>query len=274
MRVALLRAVLRRVVRPVLGPPVPVAVQRALLEVAALGVPLPRGVRATRTTLGGRPAERVSPQGADPARRVLLLHGGAFLTGSPRTHRAFAAHLAVAAGCDVHVLHYRRAPEHRYPAAVEDAVAAFDALGAGTSVVGDSAGGALALLLARQRRPAALALVSPMVDLTLESATRWPGEDPLIRAAWLQQGVRAFGVPAQHLHPQAGGPPLLVHVSEHERLRPEGERLGGELVVLPGLWHDVHLQAALLPEAAEAVASMGRWLRANGGTRPHRPPRP
>jgi monoterpene epsilon-lactone hydrolase len=263
MRTALLRTVMR-LVRPVLGPPVPVRVQRAVLELAATGMPLPKGVTVERATLGGRPAERLSPAGSDPARRVLLLHGGAFLTGSPRTHRVFAAHLAVAAGCDVHVLDYRRAPEHRYPAAVDDAVAALDELGDGTSVVGDSAGGALALLLARRRHPAALALVSPMTDLTLESSTRWTGDDPLIRAAWLQQGVRAFGVPAQQLRPQAGGPPLLVHVSEHERLRPEGERLGGEQVLLPGLWHDAHLQAALLPQAAEAVASMGRWLKANG----------
>jgi len=264
VRAALLRTVLRRLVRPVLGPAVPVSVQRALLELAATGTPLPKGVRVHRTTLGGRPAERLSPVQSDAGRRVLLLHGGAFLTGSPRTHRAFAAHLAVAAECEVHVLDYRRAPEHRHPAAVDDAVAAFDELGSGTSVVGDSAGGALALLLARQRRPAALALVSPMADLTLESASQWTGDDPLIRTAWLQQGVRAYGVPAQQLRPQADGPPLLVHVSEHERLRPEGERLGGEQVRLPGLWHDVHLQAALLPEAAEAVASMGRWLQANG----------
>lgn len=252
-----------RLVRPVLGPQVPVSVQRAVLELAATGIPLPKGVTVTRTTLGARPAERVRPTGSDPERRVLLLHGGAFLTGSPRTHRAFAAHLAVAAGCDVHVLDYRRAPEHRFPAAVDDAVAAFDELGAGTGVVGDSAGGALALLLAEQRRPAALALVSPMVDLTLATSAAWTGDDPLIRTAWLEQGVRASGVPAKQLH-APDGVPLLVHVSEHERLRPEGERLGGEQVLLPGLWHDAHLQAALLPEAAEAVASMGRWLRANG----------
>ena len=263
MRTALLRGALRLLARPVFGPPVPIAVQRAVFELLATGVPQ-KGVTRTSTTLGGRPAERHIPEGSDPARRVLLLHGGCFLIGSPRTHRAFAAQLAVAAGCDVHVLDYRRAPEHRYPAAVDDAVAAFDELGEGTSVVGDSAGGALALLLARQRRPAALALVSPITDTTLESATRWAGDDVLIRPDWLQQGVRAFGVPAQQLRPQAGGPPLLVHVAEHERLRPEGERLGGELVVLPGLWHDVHLQCALLPEAAEAVASMGRWLRENG----------
>lgn len=263
MRTALLRGVMRWLVRPVLGPPVPVAVQRAVLELAATGMPLPEGVTVSRTTLGGRPAERVSPPSPDAARRVLMLHGGAFLTGSARTHRAFAAHVAVAAGCDVHVLDYRRAPEHRYPAAVDDAEAAFDELGNGTSIVGDSAGGALALLLAARRRPAALALVSPMADLTLEAATGWSGDDPLIRSAWLQQGVRAFGVPAQQLR-APDGVPLLVHVSEHERLRPEGERLGGEQVLLPGLWHDVHLQAALLPEAAAAVASIGRWLRANG----------
>jgi monoterpene epsilon-lactone hydrolase len=255
---------MRRLVRPVLGPPAPLAVQRGWMELLATGMPRPKGVVLDRTTLGGRPAERHTPTGADPQRSVLLLHGGAFTTCSPRTHRAFAAHLAQAAGCAVHVPHYRRAPEHAYPAAVDDAVAAFDELGGRTSVVGDSAGGALALLLARCRRPAALALVSPMVDLTLETSLAWTGEDPLLRQAWLQQGVTAFGPPLQRLRPQADGPPLLVHVSEHERLRPEGERLGGELVLLPGLWHDVHLQAALLPEAADAVASMGRWLQANG----------
>jgi acetyl esterase/lipase len=266
VRAALLRTALRLLARPVFGPPVPIAVQRAVFELLATGIP-DRRVSVTRTTLGGRPAERVRPEGSDPGRRVLLLHGGCFLTGSPRTHRAFASHLAAAAGCDVHVLDYRRAPEHRYPAAVDDAVAALDELGDGTSVVGDSAGGAIALLLARRRRPAALALVSPVTDLTLESATRWTGDDPLIRTAWLQQGLHAFGAPAQQLRPQADGPPLLVHVSEHERLRPEGERLGGEQVLLKGLWHDVHLQAALLPEAAEAVASMGRWLRVHGQVR-------
>ena len=285
MRIALPRTVVKNALRvglrPVLGPPVPLPVQRAWMTLLAAGLPVPEGVEVVRTTAGGVPAERLVPTGADPARAVLLLHGGAFITGSPTTHRGFAALLARAAGCAVTVLDYRLAPEHPWPAAEHDAVAAYDELSAGarTSVVGDSAGGALAMLLARSRRPAAIALVSPLVDLTRESSRDWTGEDVLVRNGWARQGTEAFvgGADARSLSPLfddlAGLPPLLVHVSEHERLRPEGERLAARaaeagvdvsLVRLDGLWHDPHVQAGVLPEAAEAVASMGRWLAARG----------
>lgn len=275
------RAVLRGLLQPVLGPPVPVPVQRAWMTALAATARGPAGVVREATVAGGRPAERHVPPGADPARAVLLLHGGAFITGSPRTHRAFAGHLAAAAGCAVTVLDYRRAPEHPYPAAVDDAVAAYDELAAGarTSVVGDSAGGALALLLARQRRPQAVGLVSPVADLTGETRQGWTGTDVVVRDGWARQGTQAFvgSADARALSPLhgdlAGLPPLLVHVSEHERLRREGELLAEraraagvdvELVLLEGLWHDVHVQADLLAEAADAVAAMGRWLAARG----------
>ena len=100
-----------------------------------------------------------------------------------------------------------------------------------------------------------------------------------MRADWARQGTTAFvgtadPVALSPLHDDLSGlPPLLVHVSEHERLRPEGELLAErarqagvevELLLLPGLWHDVHVQAGLLAEAADAVASLGAWLRAKG----------
>ena len=288
MRVPLpvVRAVVAAGSRP-LGRPVPVRVQRAWLETTSRLGRLRAGTTVEPTVLGGVPAERVTGPVVDPGRAVLLLHGGAFILGSPRTHRVLAAHLAHAVQAPVHVLDYRRAPEHPHPAAVDDADAALAALQAGarTAVAGDSAGGGLALLLAARRRddgrepPTALGLVSPVVDLTLALSERWTGPDPLLRRSWVRQGVEAFvaGGDARALSPLhgdlAGLPPALVQVSSDERLRPEGEQLaaavraaGGdvELQVLDRLWHDAHLQADLVPEAAEATAVLGRWLRERG----------
>lgn len=273
--VPLVRGVVRTLLRPVLGPQVPLRVQRAWLQALSTGTPAAPGV-AREVRAGDRPGERHVPAQAGPG-SVLLLHGGAFITSSPRTHRVLASHLAAGAGAPVVVPDYRLAPEHPWPAAVDDAVAAYDELAASgpVAVVGDSAGGALALLLARRRRPAALALISPVTDLTGATAAAYRGEDALVRQDWLEQGVRAFlgGADARALSPLLADlpdlPPLLVHVAEHERLRREGELFaervraaGGdaELVLLPGLWHDAHLFAHLVEPAAQATADMGRWL--------------
>jgi epsilon-lactone hydrolase len=272
-RAQLVHALVNVALKPVLGPPMPLGVQRAWLQLLSTGA-----AKAGRpVTVGGRPAERHGPL-ADAS--VLLLHGGGFVTGGPRTHRVLGAQLAAAAGLPVVALDYRRAPERPWPAAVEDAVAAYDELAAcgPVAVVGDSAGGTLALLLVRVRRPVALGLISPLVDLTAASSRAYSGRDALLRQDWLERGTRSFlgGADARELSPLhgelAGLPPVLVHVSEHERLRGEGEHLvervraaGGhaELVLLAGLWHDVHLFGHLLPEAAAATADLGRWLRAH-----------
>ncbi|HWH28097.1 MAG TPA: alpha/beta hydrolase fold domain-containing protein [Mycobacteriales bacterium] len=276
------RAAVRLGSRP-LGRPVPLTVQRALVEAQARIGRLPRGTSVEHTVVGGRPAELVTgPRHDGPP--VLLLHGGAFVTGSPRTHRVLAAHVAHAAQAPVVALDYRRAPEHPYPAAVDDAEAAFEQLSAGgpVRVFGDSAGGALALLLALRRRdtgrpgPAAMALVSPVADLTLTDALAYRGADPMLRPSWVRQGRDAFvgridprGISPLH-RDLTGLPPVLLHVSEHERLRPEGERLAAALreagvavtcELLPDLWHDVHVHAHLVPEGAAAVQRLGRWLR-------------
>lgn len=266
-----------------LGPPVPVPVQRAVLEASARLGRLPRGTVVGHVVVGGRPAERVTGP-VDDGPPVLLLHGGAFITGSPRTHRVLAAHLAHAAGAPVVCLDYRRAPEHPHPAAVDDAEAALDALNAegDVRVVGDSAGGALALLLAQRRRdsgrpaPSAVVLVSPLADLTLAESTAYRGPDPVLRPSWVQQGRDAFvgtadpRVVSPLHHDLSGLPPVLVQVSEHERLRPEGERLAAALreagvdvtlELLPDLWHDVHVYASLVPEGAAAIRQIGAWLR-------------
>jgi epsilon-lactone hydrolase len=279
----LARALVFLVSRPI-GPPLPVRFQRLWLEAVSTGGILPRGTTVERVRLGGRPAERIVPAGADPARAVLLLHGGAFVIGSPRTHRVLAAHLAAAVGAPVSVLHYRRAPEHPWPAAVDDAHAAYRELSARapTAVFGDSAGGALALLLAMRLRdgggaplPPAMALVSPATDLTLSTSAAYRGRDPVVRRTWLRQGVSSFVGDADPaaLSPSTadlrGLPPVFLQVAAGERLEAEGARLAErlraagvdvEVDVLPGVWHDVHLLAHLLPEAAHPLARIGRRL--------------
>jgi epsilon-lactone hydrolase len=277
----LVRALVFLIARPI-GPPTPVRLQRLWLELMSTGGVLPKGTTVEHVTVAGRPAERVVPPGADESRAVLLLHGGAFVIGSPRTHRVLAGHLSAAAGAPVYVLHYRRAPEHAFPAPVDDARAAYEELAARgpTAVFGDSAGGCLALLLALGLRdagnpPPALALVSPVTDLTLARSDPYRGVDAVVRRDWLRSGARAFvgAADAADLSPLtaplAGLPPVRVQVAAGERLRAEGEelavRLGAAgvdvaLEVLPRVWHDVHLLAHLVPEGADAVARLGRWL--------------
>ena len=277
--VPVVRAAVRTLLRPVLGPPFPLAAQRAWLRVMSTGAPAASGVSRETGTVGGRLAERHLPVGAGDG-SVLLLHGGAFVTSSPRTHRVLASHLAAASGVAVVVPDYRLAPEHPWPAAVDDAVAAYDELAARgpVAVAGDSAGGALALLLCRTRRPVALALVSPVTDLTGATSRDYDGPDALVRRSWLEGGLAAFlgGVDAAALSPLhadlADLPPVLVHVAEQERLRRDGELLveritaaGGSagLRVLPDLWHDAHLLSHLVAPAAQATAELGAWLGAH-----------
>jgi len=266
-----LRAVVRGLVRPLYGPPVPLSVQRRVGDLLS-AAPLPRGATGILVDLGGRPALRVvAPAAAACPDAVLWVHGGAFLACSTTTHRQFAAALSAVVAAPVLLLDYRLAPEHRHPAAADDVTAALAAVEADRVVLGgDSAGGALALLALQRphRELAGLALVSPVVDLSLRSAAAWTGDDPLLRQTWLGDGVAAmFGMTPPDLLADLGDlPPTVVHVSEHERLRPEGEalagRLGAELRLLPDVWHDVHLHAGLLREADVAVALLGASVRA------------
>lgn len=263
------RTFLRLLVRPLYGPPVPVRVQRRVGDALGRLQLQPKGVVATDVVLAGRGARRYTPPGATAGLAVLWVHGGAFITGSYRTHGSFAAHLAVAVGAPVYLLDYRLAPEHQHPAGLDDVVAALALVPEARVVLGgDSAGGCLALLAtACDTRPlAGLALVSPLVDLTLASGRAWQGDDVLIRTAWGEQGVTAMFGASRPAPPTSVGVPVVVHVAETERLRPEGEALakalGAELVVVPDGWHDIHLQAGALTVAHTAVVQLGRSIRA------------
>lgn len=249
---------------------------------------LPKGTQREATTLGGVPAERITTAASNPDRALLYLHGGAYLIGSPATHRAAAAHLAHATGVVGHVLDYRLAPEHPWPAAVDDALAAYRALLAtGLApdqivVAGDSAGGGLAIALALRLRtvdlpqPAALGLISPWVDLTLDGLDRTV-EDPLLTPAWLELGAASYGgsnrtrAEVSPLHADlAGLAPMVVQAARDEIIRADVERFveaaraAGVPVtfsILEGHWHVTHLFAGMVRAATDVVQQLGNDLR-------------
>jgi phosphinothricin tripeptide acetyl hydrolase len=240
---------------------------------------------------GGREAEWVRPRRRDEP-VLLYLHGGAYAFGSPRSHRHLAATIGAAAQAAVLSLDYRRAPEHPFPAAVDDAVAACRwLLGLGVpparmALAGDSAGGGLAvaaMLAARdagEPLPAAGAFMSPWFDLTCETGTHraLAERDPVLNSDDLRRMARLYLGGADPRHPLAspafadlrGLPPLLVQVGSEEILLDEARafaRSAGaagvwvRLEEWPDMVHVWHWYFPVLDEARQAIDRMGDFLR-------------
>ena len=270
----------------------PVEDIRAEFERLSAGFTLPADIRTERLSAGGVPAEWVVAPAARADRTVLYLHGGAYIVGSINTHRDLAARLSRAARARVLVIDYRLAPEHPYPAAVEDATAAYRwLLAAGVSpqrivVAGDSAGGGLtvatlvALRDAAQPLPAAGVCLSPWVDLegSGESMTTKAAVDPLVdrersrkAAAYYLAGQNPRTPLAAPLYANLSGlPPLLIQVGTAETLLDDSTRLaerarkaGVNVTLEP--WEDmVHVWqafAAILPEGQQAIERIGEFIR-------------
>jgi acetyl esterase/lipase len=290
-----MRAGVRVLVRPVLHPWVPVRLQRRWLELVTGPTPMPADVAVRTGSLGGRPSAVFEPRNAVDGRTVLHLHGGGFTVGSQLTHRALAAHLAAATGATVHLPEYRLAPEHPFPAAVDDTMAAWRDLvargaePAASALTGDSAGGWLALTAALHLRdegtalPAVLGLVSPWLDLS--GASLAERTDAMLQPAWLHRCAAMFGAPPDAdplARDLAGLPPLVVQVGSEEILLPDAVALaervraaGGyvDLRRLDGLWHVAHASAGMVAESTAAVRTLGAAL-AGRLSRPSRSPVP
>ncbi|MEV6069522.1 alpha/beta hydrolase [Nocardia sp. NPDC052001] len=283
----LARAVLHPVFRVMLNKTLPFSVQRALMD---LGAPLqraPRGTHYEKVRLGGRPAERVTLGPATDSATLLYLHGGGYTVGSPATHRALAGYLARETGCPVQVLDYRLAPEHPFPAALDDAEAAFLELIAfgykpeRIAVGGDSAGGGLALALAIRLRdkhgltPAALGLIAPWGDPNeIPERTR----DLVINKPWSRACAAAYlgagdGLDTGYaplLADLHGLPPTYVQADKSELLHDQCTRLTAKLraagvetrfTETEGLWHVSQLQASLVAPAEGITRELGEFLR-------------
>ncbi len=285
------RLLTRALVRPLLSPGLPLPLRRVLLDVSGRIVPPPRGVRRAPETLGGVRGERVEAVGAVGPHQVLYLHGGGYLTGSPASHRALTAALSAASGAPVHVPDYRLAPEHPFPAALDDALAAWHALRTGTdagriAVLGDSAGGGLAMALVLRLRatgeelPGSVGLISPWLDLDLSSpwVARNARVDAMLDPGWLGPAADAYraGSAAPELRPLeadlAGLPPLHVVAGADEVLVGDADalvdraRAAGIPVTYTraaGLWHAYPVLAGMLADADAAVASLAALTRAD-----------
>jgi monoterpene epsilon-lactone hydrolase len=255
--------------------------------------PVPDDVLVSDVTAGGVPAHWLTAPGTDPGRVLLFLHGGGFELGSVRSDGELAARLGRAAGMRVLFPEYRLAPEHPFPAALDDVRAAWHWLrtdqglsAASVAVAGDSAGGGLAVALlvatrdAGQDLPAAAVLMSPTVDLTSSGAsmTERVDQDPISTPAMLRQFAADYLAGADPKTPLAsplfasltGLPPLLIQVGTADLLLSDSERLAAAaaqagvdvtLEIGQGLPHVYQLLLGA-PEAAQATEQIGNFLRA------------
>jgi monoterpene epsilon-lactone hydrolase len=255
--------------------------------------PVPDDVLVTDVDAGGVPAHWLAAPGVDADRVLLFMHGGGYELGSVRSDGELAARLGRASGMRVLFPDYRLAPEHPFPAAIDDVLAAWDwlhtdhGLSAGSiAVSGASAGGGLAVALlvatrdAGEALPAAAALMSPTVDLTGSGAsmTERVDSDPISTPALLRQFASDYLAGADPKTPLAsplfaslsGFPPLLIQVGTSDLLLSDSERLAAAaaeagadvtLEVGEGLPH-VYQLLRDTPEAAEATARIGKFLRA------------
>ncbi len=269
----------------------PVAELRAIFENTGRMIKPPRHIRTQPIIGGGLLGEWIEPHDSDTSPTILYLHGGGYAMGSPDTHRVMAARIAIASRARALVLDYRLAPEHPFPAALEDAVAAYRWLLAhGTSpeqivFAGDSAGGGLALaaLLALRDAgdpmPAGVVCLSPLTDMegTGESVITRAKADPILR---LEDSVVFKHYLADHdarsplLSPLYGDlrglPPMLIHVGNDEIMLSDSTRLAEcaraagvdvTLDIYEGMWHVWHFFAPYLPEAVQAIGEIGMFVR-------------
>jgi monoterpene epsilon-lactone hydrolase len=268
------------------------AERRTQYERAEKVFPTPAEVKIERVSAPAAPAEWLRPPSAVAGRVVLYLHGGGYVIGSPRSHRHLAAAIASAGAANALLLDYRLAPEHPFPTAVDDAVAAYRWLldqGIAAShivIAGDSAGGGLTVATLLALRDASVPLpaggvcISPWVDLTCSAASyRTKAEaDPIVKSGPIEEMARAYLGDRDRRTPLAsplfadlrGLPPLLIHVGSDEVLLDDAVQLSerakqagvtATLEVWDRMIHVWHWFLPMLEEAESAVSGIGRFVR-------------
>ncbi len=268
--------------------------QRRLLRELVSAQPLPAEVTVTAAALGGVPTAEITVDGIEPRHVVLYFHGGVYVIGDAFLAAELASQVGRQTQAKVISVDYRLAPEHPYPAAVDDALAAYEALlqtGIAPSDIafaGESAGGGLAIATMFNARdhglplPTAAFLMSPYVDLTLAGTTMQTKSevDPLLSRELLQPRVADYisgqDAASSLISPLfadlSGLPPLIIQAGTHEVLLDDAVRLAGQaatsdvevtLDITPGVPHVFQAYHAILDEAAAALDRAGQFLSAH-----------
>jgi len=269
--------------------------RRMGIDAMGASAPPPESCLVEAMTLGGVPAEKIAPSNAVADRTIFYLHGGGYCVGGCASHRTMAARMAEAAQATAFVIDYRLAPEHPFPAAHDDALAAWRALlalgrdPARTVIAGDSAGGGLSVACAVAARdeglplPAGLHLISPWVNLTNASpAYAAKGETDFIitqqgidefAAGYLGDGDRRAPQASPLFADLAGLPPMLIQVGSEEVLMSDSTQLAekaglARVDVTLRIWPDmIHIWPffAMISAGGRAIEESSAWIRAKVG---------
>src|SRR5450631_1544371 len=268
--------------------------QRELLRQAISAQPLPADVTVTAAALGGVPTAEITVDGIEPRHVVLYFHGGVYVMSDAFLAAGLASQVGRRTQAKVISVDYRLAPEHPYPAAIDDALAAYEALlddGIAPSDIvfaGESAGGGLAVATLVNARdhglplPAAAFIMSPYADLTLAGTTMQTKRevDVLMSREALQSRVTdytagqdaALGLISPIFADLSGLPPLIIQAGTHEVLLDDAVRLARQaatadvevtLDITPGVPHVFQAYSPMLDEAGAALDRAGRLLSAH-----------
>ena len=256
-------------------------------------LPLPDLCEVEQVEVEGRPAEWIVPEDAKENRTLLYIHGGAFSVGSCASHRGLVGYIACATRARTLLPEYRLAPEHPFPAALDDSIAAYRALlDSGIApeeiiIAGDSAGGGLALSAlvslrdAGEPLPAAVILLSPWVDLSAsgESMQSRANQDPWLLADRVEPTAARYYGTADPEDPLVSPlyadlhdlPPMFIQVGDDEILLSDATRLAEKagsagvdvtLEIWDGMWHIWQAFVQFIPESREAIERIGRFVDA------------
>lgn len=294
LRARLLRPMIRLTIGRVMSSPMPHVKQRRALIKSAASMKLfhARGGTISEQTTAGVPGLLVTPTGPASNRLLIYFHGGGYAVGAPQLYTSMAARIARLTGARVLLPSYRLAPEHPFPAGLDDALAVYRAvLDSGVPAEhiafgGDSAGGGLSLACALAARdaglpqPAAIVAYSPWTDLTTSGASIHgnvptelvlsPREAERFVNSYLGDRDRSQPLASPLFADYAGIAPLLIQVSAHEILFDDSRRLADrashagvtvDLQIWDGVWHVWQAMPALLPEADTALAATAVFLR-------------
>jgi epsilon-lactone hydrolase len=293
LRARIMRACLRVLVKRRLRADPSIEGARRRLELLGRLVPgPPRGTETIAVDAGGVKADRVATPASRHDRHVLYLHGGSYVAGWPGIYRDLTWRLATLCRARVLCIDYRLAPEHPFPAALDDAVAAYRwllAQGADPhriALMGDSAGGGLVFATMLRLRdegvelPAAAVAVSPWTDLALtgESLRSNAAIDPLVPVELAPRAVDLYLAGADPRNPYAsplygdptGLPPALILVGGDDVLRDDAVRMADkmraagcrvEIEVWPHMWHVWLMLMRVMPEAKAAIVRIARFMQ-------------